>query len=133
MTHTLFDFITKVNSMQYLLVILFTGGFILLWEMLKPEPFKSFATSLAEDMRFLKQSGRLEGVKLIKSAFTAALLFGIYLVSIPVLFVAGLGGAVVRSGGAVFSGEWSPVEAYFTGRKKSSMKRKAAAKDENDV
>jgi len=113
--HTLFDFVTKVNGMQYLLSILFIAGLIVLFEVMKPQPFKKLAASVAEDAQFIKSQGKENNVQLLKNLAMSPVYILFYLVSVPVLFVKGMAEPV----GAVTSAGWSPVRAYFTGSKKA--------------
>lgn len=41
--HTLFDFISSVNGIEYALALLFMFGFVIFGEILKPKPFEGLA------------------------------------------------------------------------------------------
>ncbi len=116
--HTLFDFVSNVNATQYGLALLFVFGFIILCEILRPKPFKGLLKSAADDARFIRAQRR-ETAQLVKNIASAPVYALLYLASVPVLFLQGLTMPLVRGIGAVTSAEWSPVRAYFTGRRKA--------------
>lgn len=114
--HTLFDFISSVNAVQYGLSLLFIAGFILFNEILKPRPFDGLVESIVEDVRFIRTGGRMG--PLMKKVAVAPVYTLVYLASLPLLFLQGL---TVLSGqgiASLTSAGWSPVRAYFAGRKK---------------
>jgi hypothetical protein len=117
--HTLFDFVSNVNAMQYGLALLFVLGFIVFTEILKPRPFKELAESAAEDVRFIKAQGKEKNTQLIKNIVSAPVYLVTYLVAVPLLFVQGMVEPIGRGLGSLTTAEWSPVRAYFTGRKKT--------------
>lgn len=120
--HTLFDFITHVKGVEYVLAISFILGFILLWELLKARPFSTLAAAARDDLAYLKgtgygsamrSAGRVVAAPFIGLAYVAVLPLGFFLaLAIGVVNAAG------RLAGADSSFGWSPVEAYFAGRKR---------------
>jgi hypothetical protein len=117
--HTLFDFVSNVNAVQYGLALLFVLGFIVFTEILKPKPFKELVQSAAEDVNFIKNQGREKNTQLIKNIASAPVYLVTYLAAVPVLFIQGMAEPLVRGIGSLTTAEWSPVRAYFTGRGKS--------------
>src|SRR5574341_1799027 len=108
--HTLFDFVTKVNGAQCGLSLLFILGFIILAEIMKARPFEGLRNRAADDVQFIKEQGKENRVQLFKNIAMAPVYFLQYLVSVPVLFVQGMAEPLGTIG-------WSPVRAYFAGRK----------------
>jgi len=126
--HTLFDFITNVNGIQYILALLFIFGFIVFGELMKPKPFEGLAKAVAEDIRFIRAQEKAALIQLAKNAAMAPVYAVIYFASLPVLFVQGMTTVVGKGLVDVSAGGWNPVRAYFTGRKKA----KKAKKDGHD-
>jgi len=122
--HTLFDFVSNVNATQYGLALLFVLGFIIFTEVLKARPFKELVESAAEDVRFIKALEKEKKLQLIKNIASAPLYLMYYLAAVPFLFVMGMAEPLGRGFGAVTSGGWSPVRAYFAGRKKAKKAKK---------
>ncbi len=123
--HTLFDFISNVNAVQYGIALLSIVGFILFSEVLKANPFEGLRESVAEDVRFIKTQDKGTRLQLIKNVAMAPFYFLSYLVSVPVLFVQGMAEPIGRGFGAVTTGGWSPVRAYFAGRRKTNKSKGA--------
>jgi hypothetical protein len=61
--HTLVDFITQVKGIEYILSILFIGGFLLFWEILKPRPFATVVSAGKDDLEHIRQNGYRETMK----------------------------------------------------------------------
>jgi hypothetical protein len=114
--HTLFDFVSNVNAVQYGIALLSVVGFLLFSEALKANPFKGLRESVAEDVRFVKAQDKGTRIQFIRNVAMAPFYFLSYLVSLPVLFVQGMAEPIGR---AVTTGGWSPVRAYFAGRGKT--------------
>ena len=123
--HTLVDFITHVKGIEYLLSILFIGGYLLFWEILKPRPFATVVSVGKEDLEHLKQNGYRDTMKFVGKIVAAPFIGLAYLAILPVGFAAALiiGGTNLTlkgmSGilGKNMSFDWRPMEAYFTGKK----------------
>ena len=116
--HTLFDFISSVNGIQYALALVFMFGFIIFSELLKPRPFEGLVKAAAEDIGFMRAQGKGKVLGLIKATAMAPLYALFYLAAVPVLFVHGIAvlfGKVIVATTAV---GWSPVHAYFAHRGK---------------
>jgi hypothetical protein len=117
--HTLFDFISNVYAVQYGLALLSIVGFIIFCEILKPRPFEGLVKAAAEDFRFMRTQGRVRSLQLAKNVAMAPLYAIFYLVSVPVLFVQGIAEPIGRLVASTTSAGWSPVRAYFAGRKRT--------------
>ena len=117
--HTLFDFVTRVNGIQYLLALFFVLGVIVFFEIMKPRPFKGLAALAAEDAQFLKTLWKERDFQLLKNLAMAPVYLVIYLAAVPLLFLKGMAEPV----GAMTSAGWSPVRAYFTGARKAKKAR----------
>lgn len=127
--HTLFDFVTHIKTVEYLIAIASVGAFILLWEILKPRPFHSVAAAGREDMSYVKQTGYRNTLKTIGRIASAPFIGLAYVVMVPVgfffalflgaieLVVKGVNGLMATLGTQV-SFDWRPMEAYFTGKGK---------------
>lgn len=127
--HTLYDFVSNVNAVQYGLSLLFVLGFIIFTEILKARPFEGLRESAADDVRFIKAQEKEKTLKLIKNIAVAPLYLMYYLAAVPFLFVQGMAEPLGRGIGAVTSGGWSPVRAYFAGRKNAKKAKKAKTDD----
>ncbi|MBI4685451.1 MAG: hypothetical protein HY755_09660 [Nitrospirae bacterium] len=117
--HTLFDFISNVNAMQYGLALFFILGFIIFYEILKPKPFEGLLKSAADDVKFIKAQRKETSVQLIKKIALAPMYILFYLAAVPVLFVQGFSIPLGKGIATVTSAGWSPVRAYFTGSRKA--------------
>ncbi|NLI29051.1 MAG: hypothetical protein GX423_03125 [Nitrospiraceae bacterium] len=117
--YTLFDYISTVNGIQYVLMIAFIGGFIIFLELLKPRPFAGLMRIAADDIGFVRTQSpetRLRSIKRLCAAPVYALL---YIAAIPVLFIHGVAVIFSRVIMALTWVSWSPVRAYFRGSKKT--------------
>ncbi|MEJ2182388.1 MAG: hypothetical protein P8Y66_02565 [Nitrospirota bacterium] len=126
--NTLFDFLTHVKAVEYILAISAIAGFILLWELLKPRPFQGLAQATREDAQYIRSTGYRETMRSVGRMVSAPFIGLLYVTLLPLTFVAAIAIAVVnglgRLLGAGSSYGWSPVEAYFTGRKKNAREGK---------
>jgi hypothetical protein len=131
--HTLVDFITHVKGIEYLLSVLFIGGFLLLWEMLKPHPFAAVVNAGKKDLEHIKQNGYRETMKFAGKIAAAPFIGLLYIVMLPVGFFFVVLSEVVNlsvNGVSTLLGKdvsfaWNPVEAYFTGKKRKHAKADA--------
>ncbi len=129
--YTLVDFITHIKEIEYIVSILAIGGFLLFWELLKPAPFRTVVNAGKQDMEYLQRSGISDLLKTMGKLVSAPFIGLAYLAMLPVGFSAAviIGGtnATVRvlSGiaGKNWSLDWRPMEAYFSGKKKKSVKK----------
>lgn len=141
---TLFDFITQVKGIEYLIAVSAIGVFILFVEVLKPRPFSSMIETAREDLRQIGQTGGYAGVLRTAGHVVAAPFLALaYIVSLPFVFLFAVNLVLVENVGravdvtAVWMGRmiisntyalarafsasasfgWRPQEAYFLGRK----------------
>jgi hypothetical protein len=131
--NTLFDFITHVKGIEYLISIVAIAGFLLLWEILKPAPFKTVVETSKDDLGYIEQSGGFRSVMKTAGKIAAAPFIGLaYIVMLPIGFftVVSVGAfnlamnGIMRVAGSTMTFEWNPVEAYLTGRKKKEKAKK---------
>ena len=129
--YTMVDFITHVKGIEYIMSLLAIAGFLVFWEVLKPRPFRTVATTSADDLAYIEQTGGLKSVAKSVGKIVAAPFIGLaYIVMLPVGFFVALAAAIVNlaaKGVASIAGksvafEWRPVEAYLAGRKKKAEK-----------
>lgn len=132
--HTLVDFITHVKGIEYILSILFIGGFLLFWEILKPRPFATVVSVGKEDLEHIKQNGYRDTMKYAGKIVAAPFIGLAYIVMLPVGFFFVLLSEAVNllvKGVSTLLGkdvsfEWRPMEAYFTGKQKKQSEANAA-------
>lgn len=121
--HTLFDFITHIKGVEYILAILFIGGYILYWEFLKPRPFRALAETGRKDLEYLRSEGLRSTMKCIGRVAAAPFIGLAYVVALPFAFVFAIGFAILSGLGKVFGGTvsfgWRPAESYFAGKKRT--------------
>jgi hypothetical protein len=118
--NSMFDFITHIKGIEYILSLTFIAGFLLYWEVLKPKPFQKVKEIGQDDLAHVKQTGMKDTLKLVGKIATAPVVGLLYVVLLPVGMVSALAYAVVSGiagKGASFS--WRPAEAYFSGKKKT--------------
>lgn len=133
--HTLFDFVTYVKTVEYLIAVTAIAGFIIFWELLKPKPFKAMVDHGREDLEYIKRTGYGNTIKSLGKVAAAPFIGLAYIVALPFMFVFMLGIAalsgVTRALGISASFGWRPQEAYFTGRKedKKATEEKKQKKD----
>ena len=153
--YTLFDFITQVKGLEYLIAVSAVGLFILFWEVLKPRPFKSMIDTAKGDLTQIGHSGGFPQVLRTAGHVAAAPFIGLaYVVALPFVFVYAVGHVLLQGTAAAISAgadwvaralvasthavarivyvspafSWRPQEAYFLGRKR----RQRAGKGHTD-
>ncbi|HTZ17365.1 MAG TPA: hypothetical protein VMB78_02895 [Dissulfurispiraceae bacterium] len=117
--HTLFDFISSANGIQYALALLFMMGFVIFCEILKPRPFEGLLRSAAEDIGFIRTEGKVKIFGVLKATILAPFYVLFYVAAVPLLFIHGIAGLFGRIIVATTSIGWSPARAYFTSRRKA--------------
>jgi len=115
--HTLFDFISSVNGIEYALALFFMFGFVIFGEILKPKPFEGLVKAVIEDIGFIKAERKGNVFRLLISTALAPLYGLLYLGAVPVLFIHGIAVLISKVIVATTALGWSPVQAYFTSRK----------------
>lgn len=125
--NTLYDYLTHVKGIEYIISILFIAGYILYAEVLKPKPFKTLKEAGREDLKFMRnnRSATLATIKKI----AAAPFIGLgYIVALPFAFAFAVGSAalsgVMGLVGRSASFGWRPTEAYLAGKKKKKEEKK---------
>jgi hypothetical protein len=130
--NTLFDFMTHIKGVEYLLAIGAIILYMVFWEVLKPRPFKTVMEQGKEDINHIKESGNT--LKTLGKVAAAPFIGLAYIVALPFGFAYALGKAVVEGvvdlvgREAVFG--WRPMEAYLAGRKRRKKKESETKKDE---
>jgi hypothetical protein len=93
--HTLFDFITHIKGVEYILALLSIAGFIVYLEILKPEPLGSLLKHGGEDLNFIRSQGfkgllrffrRLIAAPFLAVGYLVTLSFGFIKLLIPTVF-----------------------------------------------
>ena len=131
--YTLYDFMTHIKGVEYILALMFIAGYILFSEVLKPKPFATLKSTGKDDLEYMRKVGS-RGIMKTMGKIAAAPFIGIaYVVMLPFAFIAALGSAAT-GGVMTFFGKtavfgWRPTEAYLTGKKKKKDEKK---KDEKN-
>ena len=133
--YTLFDFMTHVKGIEYLVSVASIALFMVFWEVLKPKPFSTVVNTGKEDLAHLQQTG---GIMQYAGKIAAAPFIGLlYIVMLPIGFffmvLAEVTNLAVKGVstllGKDMSFDWNPVEAYFTGKKRKKDASDPAAQD----
>jgi hypothetical protein len=122
--YTLFDFMTHVKGIEYIISVLSIAAFMLFWEVLKPKPFATVVSTSKEDLAHLKESG--ETMKYVRQLVAAPFIGLAYIILLPIGFFLVLATEVVNLAvkgvstmlGKDVSFDWRPMEAYLTGKKR---------------
>ena len=118
--NSMFDFITHVKGIEYILSLTFIAGYVLFWEILKPKPFKKVKETGQEDLMYVKQNGMKNNLKLAGKIAAAPFVGLLYVILLPVGLVSALFYAVIAGlAGKSGSFSWRPAEAYLSGKKKT--------------
>jgi hypothetical protein len=135
---TLVDFTTHVKGIEYILSLLAIVGFLILWEVLKPKPFKTIVEAGKDDISHIEQTGGPGTVlKSIGKIIVAPFIGLAYIIILPIGFlgalVVGLFGLAVK-GIAGLMGKnaaftWRPMEAYLSGKKNKKSVNSTGKKD----
>ena len=130
--YTLYDFMTHVKGIEYLLALMFIAGYILFSEVLKPKPFATLKSTGKEDLEYARKVGS-RGIMKTMGKIAAAPFIGIaYVVMLPFAFVAALGtevgGRVISLAGRSADFGWRPVASYLTGKKHKKESKKQEEK-----
>ncbi len=115
--NTMFDFVTHVKGIEYILSLALIAGYLLVWEALKPKPFWTVKEVGQEDLAHLKRS-MPETLKLAGRVASAPFVGLFYIVTLPFSMVSALAYAVYTGiAGKETAFSWRPAEAYLTGKK----------------
>ena len=120
--NSLYDFVTHVKGVEYIISVLFIAGYILYAEVLKPRPFKTLMETGRDDMDFIRKSGYRNTVRTVGKIAAAPFIGLAYIVTLPFAFAFALLSAIVNGAlslaGREASFGWRPTEAYLAGKKK---------------
>jgi hypothetical protein len=124
--NSLFDFITHIKSVEYLMAIGAIVLYIIYWEALKPKPFKSLVEAGRDDMEHIKKTGYKNTLKTVGQVAAAPFIGLAYIIALPFTFAYALASMIANSVLNLLSREaafgWRPLEAYLSGRKKRKKK-----------
>jgi len=127
--NSMFDFITHVKGIEYILSLTFIAGYILYSEILKPKPFKKVKETGQEDLEHIKQTGMKDTLKLVGKIAAAPFIGLLYIILLPVGMVSAIFYAVISAlAGKGESFSWRPAEAYLSGKKKTKKHESADEK-----
>ena len=130
--HTLYDFITHIKGVEYIVSLLFIAGFLFLWEILKPQPFRTLKRAVNEDTEHIRSTGYGNVMKTVGRVAAAPFIGLAYVVALPFTFIIALfaiaGKGIVELAGGTASFGWRPSEAFLAGRQK---RRKEKEKDKD--
>jgi len=130
--HTLFDFMTHIKGVEYILALMFIAGYILFSEVLKPKPFATLKSTGKEDLEYARKVGSRGIMKTIGKIAAAPFIGIAYVVMLPFAFVAALGteigGRVMSLAGSSAHFGWRPVASYLTGKKHKKESKKQEEK-----
>jgi hypothetical protein len=117
--NSMFDFITHVKGIEYILSLTFIAGYVLFWEVLKPKPFKKVKETARKTWRMSRERHEEQpetGRQDRRCTFVGLL----YVILLPAGLVSALSYALVsRVAGKNTSFSWRPAEAYLSGKKKT--------------
>jgi hypothetical protein len=132
--NSLFDFITHIKSVEYLMAIGAIVLYIIYWEALKPKPFKSLVEAGRDDVDHIRKEGYKNTLKTVGQVAAAPFIGLAYIVALPFTFAYALASMVANGVLNLLSKEaafgWRPLEAYLSGRKKKKKEAAGARKDE---
>ncbi len=118
--NTMFDFVTHVKGIEYILSLALIAGYLLFWEALKPKPFQKVKETGQEDLEHVKQTGFKNMLKLAGKVATAPFVGLLYIILLPVGMVSALFYTLITGlAGKGTSFSWRPAEAYLSGQKKT--------------
>jgi len=126
--YTMYDYITHIKGVEYVISILFIAGYILFAEVLKPKPFATVANGGKDDMEFIRRTGYRNVLKTVGRIAAAPFIGAAYVVALPFAFFGAIAsvaaGAALDAFGKTAVFGWRPTEAYLTGKKKKEKKEK---------
>jgi hypothetical protein len=126
--HTLYDYLTHIKGVEYIISIMFIAGYILFAEVLKARPFATMVKGGKDDMEYIRRTGSRNVLKTAGKIAAAPFIGAAYVVALPFAFFGALAsaaaGAAVNALGKTAVFGWRPTEAYLTGKKKKEEKKK---------
>jgi len=126
--HTMYDYITHIKGIEYILALMCIAGYLLFSEVLKARPFATVKSGGKEDLEYMRQMGS-KGVWKTVGRIVVAPFIGIaYVVMLPAAFFSALaaevGSRTVKLAARSASFTWAPTVAYLTGRKRKKANQK---------
>jgi len=125
--NTLFDFVTHIKGVEYLVSLTFIAGFLMLNEVLKAKPFGTMVKAGKEDMEYIKTAGSGELFTTVKRIIAAPFIGLAYVALLPVAFLFALVSEAINGvlgfAGREASFGWRPMEAYLSGKKVDKKKK----------
>ena len=125
--NTLFDFVTHIKGVEYLVSLTFIAGFLMLNEVLKAKPFGTMVKAGKEDMEYIKTAGSGELFTTVKRIIAAPFIGLAYVALLPVAFLFALVSEAINGvlgfAGREASFGWRPMEAYLSGKKGDKKKK----------
>jgi hypothetical protein len=94
--NSLFDFITHIKTVEYLMAVGAIALYILYWEVLKPRPFKSLVENGKGDLDYIRNTGYKNTLKMVGKVMAAPFIGLAYIVFLPFTFAYALGSAVIE-------------------------------------
>lgn len=130
---TLFDFITYIKGIEYLVAISAIAVYLIYWEFLKPKPFRTLVEAGKEDLNHIKRNGYSVVVRTVGKVVAAPFVGLAYVMALPFAFMYALGTAAL-SGVLTLAGKeaafgWRPTEAYLGGKKKGKKEDTSKKED----
>jgi hypothetical protein len=126
--NTLYDFLTHVKGVEYVLAVAFIAVYLIYWEVLKPKPFSTLARSGKEELEHIRETGYGNTMRTVGKIAAAPFIGLAYVVMLPFSFALALAMAVGKGlsklAGPSVSFGWRPVEAYLAGKKKRKKEKK---------
>lgn len=126
--NTLYDFLTHVKGIEYVLAVAFIAVYLIYWEVLKPKPFSTLARSGKEELEHIRETGYGNTMRTVGKIAAAPFIGLAYVVMLPFSFALALAMAVGKGlsklAGPSVSFGWRPVEAYLAGKKKRKKEKK---------
>lgn len=133
--NTLFDFMTHVKGVEYIIAVPAIAGYIIYWEVLKHRPFKTLIHSGKEDLEFIKKTGYKDTLRTMGKVAAAPFIGLAYVIALPFSFMFALSTVAINSvlslAGRSASFGWRPTEAYLAGKKKGKKEETEIEKGEN--
>ena len=118
--NSMFDFVTRVKGIEYLLSLALIAGYLLVWEALKPKPFHKVKETGQEDLEHIRRNGMKNTLRLVGKIAAAPFVGLLYIILLPVGLVSALSYALISGVmGKSPSFSWRPAEAYLSGQKKT--------------
>ena len=132
--NSLFDFITHIKTVEYLMAIGAIVLYLIYWEALKPKPFKTLVEAGRDDVDHMRKTGYRNTLKTVGQVAAAPFIGLAYIIALPFTFAYALASMIANQALTLLSREasfgWRPIEAYLSGRKKKKKEADSAGKDE---